>query len=361
MPPPYRRVLILSDKEAHAKWDFGSVKKLKPAYLDVLASGKEALSYLNRYKTDLVLLDSKLADMDGIAFLLQLKEQLGGKNKADDTPVIMVTTENRRSKVLDALAAGCSGYILRPYSQQTFERHLLQSKRMENFTEIEESQLQGAKELVSQGAFDDAIEAFEEILDDKDEAERYYDMGMGYLVESKYGKAIVAFKKALKLNRLFAEAYKGLADAYAGKGKHEESVKALKRAAEIHAQFDRMEETKELFIEILKLESEAYNPFNSLGVRLRRENDYPGAIKAYKRALELTPDDENVYFNLAKAYIFMGNKEVAETSLRKALSLNGEFEEAGAMFKRLTRQEWTPSATARVPDRKATSELDSGN
>ncbi|THB63619.1 MAG: response regulator [Desulfovibrio sp.] len=352
--PPYRRILVLTSNESHAKWDMGAAQKLKPAYSDALSTGSEGLAYMKRFKTDLVLLDSTLEDMDGIGFLLQLKEK-GGTN---DTTVIMVTTENRRNKVLDSLAAGCSGYILRPYSQQTFERHILQSKRTEDFTEIEESQLAEAKELVGQGAFDDAIEAFEEILEEKDEAERYYDMGMGYLVESKYGKAIVAFKKAVKLNNLFAEAYKGLAEAYEGKGKHEEAVKFLKHAAGIHAHFDQLDETKELFIKILKMESEAPNPFNSLGVQLRRKGDTHGAIKAYKRALELTPDDEHVYFNLSKAYLFLNNKENAEINLRKALSLNGEFGEARTMFETLTGLKWAPSATARTPSRQATSELD---
>ena len=109
------------------------------------------------------------------------------------------------------------------------------------------------------------------------------------------------------------------------------------------------------------MESEAPNPFNSLGVQLRRKGDHAGAVKAYKRALELTPDDENVYFNLAKAFVFTNNKESAETNLRKALSLNGEFDEARAMFEKLTGQQWEPSATARVPERRPASELDSGN
>ena len=65
-------------------------------------------------------------------------------------------------------------------------------------------------------------------------------MGCRCLTRQKYGQAIIAFKKAININDLFAEAYKGLADAYKGKGEIEECKRYLQKAAEIHAQFNRM-------------------------------------------------------------------------------------------------------------------------
>ena len=101
-----------------------------------------------------------------------------------------------------------------------------------------------------------------------------------------------------------------------GKGEMERYKSYLQKAAEVHAQFDRMEEAKNLFIEVLKQDSDAPNPYNTLGVKLRRNGDYPGAVHAYKRAIVLSPKDENIYYNLAKAYYYMGEVKKAQEKLK---------------------------------------------
>ena len=172
-----------------------------------------------------------------------------------DVPIVMVTASSSREKVLDAIAQGCAGYILRPYSEDTFAKHVLRGCQVERVTEIERQQIEDAREMIAAGNFDDAIEAFEEIISEQNMAQKYYDMGCRCLVRQKFGQAIIAFKKAIKLNDLFAEAYKGLADAYKAKGEIDEFKRYLQKAAEVHAQFNRLEETKELFIEILKYDA----------------------------------------------------------------------------------------------------------
>ena len=199
------------------------------------------------------------------------------------------------------------------------------------------------------GNFDDAIEAFEEIISEQNMAQKYYDMGCRCLLRQKYGQAIIAFKKAIKINDLFADAYKGLADAYKGKGDLEEFKRNLQRAAEIHAQFDRMEQTKELFIEILKYDPHTPNPFNSLGVKLRKSGDLAGALHAYDQALSLTPDDENIHFNLSKAYYFMGNTDAAKRCVEKALGISPAFPEARKLYRKLFGRDAPPAPVSASP------------
>ncbi len=332
--------LILTDNEVHARRDKQSVLGFKPRVTKLFAKGSDAFDFLSQNKVDIIFCDSALEDMDGVRFMKLLRQNMNLKK----IPVVMVTMENRKGKVLDCISAGCAGYIIRPYSVDTFERHVKLALNLETFNEIEEIQLEEAKNMVNMGEFDDAIEAFEEIISIQDEAQKYYDMGCHFLFKRKYGKAIIAFKKAVKINTLFAEAFKGLADAYKGKGDFDNYKQFLKRAAEIHAQFDRLEQTKELFIEILKYESEAPNPFNTLGVRLRREGDYVGALHAYEQAIKLTPEDENIYFNQSKAYYFMGDKDKTVHTLRQALSLNPSFMEARKLYLKNTGEEWSVPA-----------------
>ena len=81
--------------------------------------------------------------------------------------ISMVTTQGQREMVLDAIGAGCAGYILRPYSEETFRKHVLRGCQVERVTEIEEQQIEDAREMVAAGNFDDAIEAFEEIISEQ--------------------------------------------------------------------------------------------------------------------------------------------------------------------------------------------------
>ncbi|NJB67852.1 tetratricopeptide (TPR) repeat protein [Desulfobaculum xiamenense] len=339
----FKQVAIVSGMEDHLRRDKLTMQKFRPGRVLTFSSGEEALAVLGGEDVDIVICDTRLADMDGTHFIRILRQI----PRFRTTPVMMVTTENAKNAVLDAISSGCTGYVLRPYSFETFQRHIVMAQQLQRFSEIEVEQLKAAQDMVAQGDFDDAIEEFEEILTLQDEAQKYYDMGCDYLFRQKFGKAIVSFNKALKINDLFAEAYHGLAQAYMGKGDSEKYKNYMQKAAEVHAQFDRMEEAKTLFIEILKHDVRAPNPYNTLGVRLRRNGDYPGAVHAYKRALELTPDDENVHYNLAKAFHYMGDREKATTELIDALQCNSDFPEALKFHQELLGTPWRGVAVRR--------------
>ena len=352
LPGIYSSVLILSCNEVHLRRDREALQNFHPNNVSSFSCGTDAFDFLGQNRVDLVLCDDQLEDMKGIRFVKLLRQNMNLKK----VPVVMITTENRRKHVLDAIAAGCTAYILRPYSHETFENHLNLAQKVETYAEIEEIQIDEAKHMVSMGEFDEAIEAYEEIISIQDDAQKYYDMGCEFLVRQKYGRAIIAFKKAVRINDLFAEAFKGLADAYKGKGQVDEYRRNLQKAADIHAQFDRLEETKALFIEILKYEEEAPNPFNTLGVKLRKEGDYMGAIHAYKQALKLTPEDENIHYNQSRAYYFMGDVTEAKKSILKALSFNDNFPEARSFFTKVTGKKWDDVAVSTEEPRERRSD-----
>lgn len=350
-PVLFDTVLIVTRNEEHAKRDKRSLLAFRPNRVEQFSSGEQALEFLQTNRVDMVLLDSQLDDMDGSKFLRLTRRDM----RLSRVPIIMVTTQSQRDKVLDAIAAGCAGYILRPYSEETFKKHVLRGCQVERMSEIEEQQIEDAKEMVAAGDFDDAIDAFEEIISEQNLAQHYYDMGCRCLVRQKYGQAIIAFKKAIKINDLFAEAYQGLADAYKGKGNLDQFKRCLQKAAEIHAQFNHMEETKELFIEILKYDPDTPNPFNSLGVKLRKSGDLPGALHAYKQALQLTPDDENIHFNLSKAHYFMGNTDLAKECINHALDIEPNFSEGRKLYRKIYGREYPRSGPEQAPRRETSS------
>ncbi|MGE4298252.1 MAG: tetratricopeptide repeat protein [Desulfovibrionaceae bacterium] len=325
------------------------IRHLPLEVAETFTMGAMAIAFLMSNKVDVVLCDSHLEDMSGIKFLQTLKTNRQLKN----IPVVVITSVSDRNTVLDFISAGCSGYVIRPYNNDTFERHVTTALQLQRFEEIEVQQLGDAKRMLDMGNFDDAVEEFEEIISQQESAQKYYDMGCHYLIKQKWGKAIVSFQKAIRLNDLYAEAYQGLAEAYKGKGELDKSKQYLQRAADIHAEFNRMEQVKALFVDILKMDSNAPNPFNTLGVKLRKQGDYVGALHAYTQAIGITPNDENIYFNMAKAYYFMEQYDQAEEKVTLALSLNSDFPEAAIMFKKLTSREWQDSNVASVKEKSA--------
>ncbi len=331
-----KTVFVVTSNRDHARLDRAHLREFDPENLIEFTGGAEVLESWEFYHPDLALLDTELDDMDGVG-LLQLLRRSG---RSRNTPVVMVTAENNKNRVLDAIGAGCSGYILRPYSGETYRRHVLRALSIERDLEIETLQLKEAGDLVREGNCQGALEVFEEIFSEENQVGGYFDLGMKYLLEQRYGQAVMAFKKAVKLNDLYAEAYKGMAEAYKGVGDMERHRSALQKAAEVYAVIDSHEECRDLFIEILKYDAKTPNPYNTLGVALRKRGDLGGALHAYGRALDLTPMDENIHFNMAKAFSFLGDRESALDRLRRALRLNAKFPEGRALYEKLAGSPW---------------------
>ena len=306
----YDTILIVTNVEVHAKRDLTTVKQFGPRNVKIFPSGATAIDYISDNPVDLVFCDSTLNDMTGIKFAQTVNTNMSGR----PLPIIMVTLENRKDHVLDSIAAGCIGYILRPYSLDTVEKYLILANQLDSYPEIEEMELKEAQDMVERGDFDDAIEAFEELISYQDEAQKYYDMGCQFMVQGKYGKAIVSFKKAVKINDLFADAYKGLAEAYKGKGDLESFKKFLRKAADVHARSETWKKPRPC---LLRSSNMTLTPpiHSHIGRQFKKTRRLPGAIHAYRQALVLTPHDENIHFNMAKALYFMGKLEDASTEV----------------------------------------------
>lgn len=68
-------------------------------------SGKLLMQELNRYKTDILLLDIKMKDIDGITLLEQVKKRYSGVR------VVMVSFHENPNVILKCFHSGASGYF----------------------------------------------------------------------------------------------------------------------------------------------------------------------------------------------------------------------------------------------------------
>ena len=324
-------VTVLSGNVHHASRDKGILTRMQFQDVRAYPSFEQSKDHLRDGTVQIALIDSSLVDMDGLDCLRAIARDRGLPVKA----LVMVTSECQREYVLNAVTSGCSGYVIRPYSLETLEKHIRTAWQSLSVGEIEQEMLDTAKASLVRGDFDAAISEFEEVVSEENEALKYFNMGMEYLRAKSFGKAILSFNKAVALNELYAEAHRGLAYAHKGKGDDAAYHAHLTRAADLFAMQDKLQELKEVFGEILTDDPEAINPYNNLGVKLRRSGDYLGALHAYNQALLLTPTDENLHYNIAKAHIYAGDNQKALGHLREAVVIRGDFREASALIKKL--------------------------
>jgi two-component system cell cycle response regulator len=80
------------------------------------ANGREGVDAARRERPDLILLDVTMPVMDGREALIELRED----PDVQATPVIMLTDESGRDLVLEIAKLGVKGYIVKPFTTETF-------------------------------------------------------------------------------------------------------------------------------------------------------------------------------------------------------------------------------------------------
>ena len=97
----------------------------------VFNNAKEALGYLQKYKTDLVILDVYMPGMTGFELLQQLRAE---NNQVD---VIMVTADNSLDDIKMAMSLGVLDYLVKPFE---YERFYSAIKKFNNKHELGDAQ-----------------------------------------------------------------------------------------------------------------------------------------------------------------------------------------------------------------------------
>jgi DNA-binding NarL/FixJ family response regulator len=78
--------------------------------VDIAHNGREALVMTEKYRPDVILMDIKMPEMDGVEAVREIKP------KYPDIRIIMLSTYHEDMLVRSALSAGASGYLLKDIS-----------------------------------------------------------------------------------------------------------------------------------------------------------------------------------------------------------------------------------------------------
>ena len=111
MTPKAACILIVED-DADLGFLLQEVLKREGHRVDIVETGAEALTRLHRGTYDLILLDLKLPDGDGLALLPPYQEL------APDVPIIVMTAFNTRQIALEATHRGAYDFFRKPFEIQ---------------------------------------------------------------------------------------------------------------------------------------------------------------------------------------------------------------------------------------------------
>ena len=107
------RIFIIDDSKTMRNIQKSTLATLGHTEIEEAGDGQDALSKIDAFKPDLILCDWNMPVMDGITFVRQYRA------KGMKVPIIMVTTEAEKSRVVEAIKAGVNNYVVKPFTPES--------------------------------------------------------------------------------------------------------------------------------------------------------------------------------------------------------------------------------------------------
>lgn len=106
--------LIVDDQPTMRKLIKGCLRQLEYTNFFEAENVSMALDILSKKTVDFVILDWNMPNTPGIDLLKAVR----GSKRWKDIPVLMVTSEAEQDKIMEAIKAKVSGYIIKPVKTQ---------------------------------------------------------------------------------------------------------------------------------------------------------------------------------------------------------------------------------------------------
>ncbi|HVO34707.1 MAG TPA: response regulator [Gemmatimonadales bacterium] len=113
------KCLVVDDSATMRRIVINALKSIGIAETSEAANGAEALQACDP-SVGLVITDWNMPVMGG----LELVRQLRGRPETAATPILMVTTRSVRDDILQAVQAGISSYIVKPFTPQVLKEKI---------------------------------------------------------------------------------------------------------------------------------------------------------------------------------------------------------------------------------------------
>ncbi len=103
------KILVVDDSVVMRRIMMNALSQSGMTDIDQAADGAEGVSKVMADDYDLVLMDWNMPNLLGIDAVRQIRA------KGKEVPIIMVTTEAEKSRVVEALKAGANNYVIKPF------------------------------------------------------------------------------------------------------------------------------------------------------------------------------------------------------------------------------------------------------
>ncbi|MCB9837960.1 MAG: response regulator [Phycisphaeraceae bacterium] len=112
------KILLVDDSKTMRNIQKSVLTQLGYTEIEEACDGQDALSKIGAFQPELLLVDWNMPNMDGLTFVKTYRQT------HKSTPIIMVTTETERSRVVEAIKAGVNNYVVKPFTPDLLSQRI---------------------------------------------------------------------------------------------------------------------------------------------------------------------------------------------------------------------------------------------
>jgi two-component system, chemotaxis family, chemotaxis protein CheY len=120
MPDPKMKILVVDDFSTMRRIVKNVLKQLGYDNVEEAEDGNQALSKLKAGGFGFMVSDWNMPNMDGLDLLKSIRADAALK----DLPILMVTAEAEKEKVITAIQAGVNSYVVKPFTAEVFSEKM---------------------------------------------------------------------------------------------------------------------------------------------------------------------------------------------------------------------------------------------
>lgn len=366
------RIVIADDIVTMRKILLSMLRYIGYRNIAVAEDGQEAWEIISKEKVDLVISDWNMPRMTGIELLHKVRSTYEYEN----LPFIMVTGEVDETNVAQAAENDVDSYMLKPFVPKELEEKIKFVLENRNNPSPYQRLLNSAREVGREQKPAQAMAMYKAaIAMEPAKPVAYSFLGQLYEQMGQRDKARATYEKALSLNPRYIRALDGLSRIYSEDGSKKkllyvlsvlinisprsaenqfrlgqlamevgekdrargpllkatelepENEERIFEAAKLFLGAELLDEAEKLFDMLLAKSPKNQLYLNCCGQICRKRGKYDKARNYFTTALSIA-EDESIHYNLARLYIELGSRRLADYHLEAALILNPDFKDA---------------------------------